>query len=88
MSYPDFGTKPIRCAKRGCKWRGFETDLKAGPTQGIATKNVCPSCGGDSYWFMTNREVTRWENEKRNAGVKAVDSQSDHPSDASGESSA
>ncbi len=28
MGYPKFGTAPIKCAKRGCKFRGYETDLK------------------------------------------------------------
>lgn len=71
MNYPKFGTAPIRCAKRGCKWRGFETDLVGGEQagKGIAYTNICPSCGSNSYWFMTPREITRWENEKRTDGV-------------------
>ncbi len=68
MSYPAFGTAPIRCGRSRCKWRGYETDLKKAPgTMGgvRCTHNVCPTCGCDSYSFMTQGEIKAWERTKR-----------------------
>lgn len=63
-----FGSAPIRCGKTKCKWRGFETDLSNKPAlnAGVSvTQNVCPTCGCDSYMFMTEKEITAWERVKR-----------------------
>jgi hypothetical protein len=46
-----------------CKWRGFETDL-AERKEGPFTRRICPTCGGDSYMFMTPREIAAWERAK------------------------
>jgi hypothetical protein len=76
MSYPKFGTQPIRCSKRACKWRGYETDLKGvpHPTLGaLATQKVCPSCGCDSYYFMTPKQADAWERAKATDGVAPSD---------------
>jgi hypothetical protein len=69
---PAFGTAPIRCSKRSCKWKGYETEMKKvpHPTISIATQNVCPSCGCDSYYIMTPREIAAWEKAKATTGVK------------------
>ena len=60
---PEFGTAPIRCGKMKCKWRGYETDLEGKPDMGYAIpveKKVCPTCGCDSYMFMTEKEIAAW----------------------------
>ena len=58
MSYPAWGTAPIKCGKRKCDWTGKETDLKEVPFSGFkdCTKNVCPKCGCDSYEFVKVKE--------------------------------
>lgn len=66
MSYPAFGTHPIRCGRTRCKWRGFETDMKP-VKQGSMTRHYCPVCGCDSYSFMTPGEVQAWERQKAKA---------------------
>jgi hypothetical protein len=61
---PAFGTAPIRCGKMKCKWRGYETDLSKMQKNkhGIQmSQNVCPSCGCDSYLFMTEKEIASWQ---------------------------
>lgn len=43
----------ITCAKRGCEWKGMESDLRpGGRVKGIrgAIQRVCPQCGCDSYY--------------------------------------
>lgn len=57
---PAYGTAMIRCGKRKCDWRGVEGDLakKPHPKFAGATQNVCPTCGCDSYTFMTEKEIT------------------------------
>ena len=65
---PPFGTAPIRCGRTRCKWRGYETDLKKAPGTigGVScTCNVCPTCGCDSYSFMTVGEIEAWERKQR-----------------------
>lgn len=60
--YPKVGTSPIRCGRTRCKWRGYETDLKeATSTIGGLSCSVCPTCGYDSYSFMTPGEIKAWE---------------------------
>jgi hypothetical protein len=51
---PIFGTTPIKCGKRACQWRGFETALAKKPDAESPnlTHNVCPVCGHDSYEFL------------------------------------
>jgi predicted Rdx family selenoprotein len=63
---PAWGTAPIRCGKTRCKWRGFETDLAEVPHAewANAMQRVCPTCGNDSYMFMTQREIAAWERKK------------------------
>lgn len=60
MSYPEFGTKPIRCGKSRCKWRGFETQL-SDKKEGEWTHKLCPVCGYDSYQFMNTGEIAAWQ---------------------------
>lgn len=69
---PKFGTAPIRCGRTRCKWRGFENDLADGAKNGLVAPKLCPSCGCDSYSFMTEREIKAWERAK--AGAPAGDS--------------
>ncbi len=64
---PEFGTAPIRCGKTKCTWRGYEAELKKvrGTIGGVScTNSVCPTCGCDSYMFMTPGEVKAWERKK------------------------
>lgn len=65
---PPFGTAPIRCGRTRCSWRGYETDLKNVPgTIGSlrCTRSACPTCGCDSYSFMTVGEIEAWERKQR-----------------------
>ena len=58
MSYPPFGTSPIKCARRGCDWKGLETELESVPypsnTPGglNAYHSQCPKCGSRAYRFV------------------------------------
>lgn len=60
---PAYGTAPIRCGKRKCKWRGLEAELAREPHKELAgmTSQVCPTCGCDSYMFMTEKEIAAWK---------------------------
>lgn len=62
-SRPAWGTHPIRCGKTKCKWRGYEGDRVSVPHKRIEglTAKVCPTCGCDSYLFMTEREIASWK---------------------------
>ena len=74
-SRPEFGTAMIRCGRTACKWRGFETDLqkKPGTIGGLTcTTNVCPTCGNDSYSFMTAGEIKAWERKQLANGQQGV----------------
>lgn len=68
MGLPEFGTAPIRCAKRGCKWRGYETDMgsrmETRPSGMKQSKAICPVCGNDDYYFLTAKEIAAWERQK------------------------
>lgn len=67
MSHPPFGTAPIRCGRTRCSWRGYETELKQAPSTiaGLrCTQSECPTCGCDSYSFMTTGEIKAWERKK------------------------
>ncbi|WP_338496183.1 hypothetical protein [Delftia tsuruhatensis] len=60
--------RPIRCGRTRCSWRGYETDLNkvAGTIGGVTcTDHVCPTCGCDSYSFMTVGEIQAWEWKRR-----------------------
>jgi hypothetical protein len=72
MSLPAYGTAPIRCGKRKCQWKGYETDLAQVPHKTIksATQSACPSCGCNGYMFMTEREIAAWERSKTEAASK------------------
>ncbi len=66
--YPDFGKAPIRCGRTRCSWRGYETDLSKVPSTigGLrCTSIACPTCGCDSYSFMTVGEIQAWERKQR-----------------------
>lgn len=56
--FPKYGTAPIKCSKRKCGWTGVETELagKPDPTMSGCMQNVCPKCGNDSYYFVTQRK--------------------------------
>ncbi len=72
MDRPPFGTAPIRCGRTRCKWRGYETDMKKVPgiIGGVrCTENVCPTCGCDSYSFLTPSEIKAWDRQ-RTTGIK------------------
>lgn len=60
---PAYGTAPIRCGKTKCKWRGMEIELEriTHPEFTGATQSVCPTCGCDSYMFMTEKEIAAWK---------------------------
>lgn len=62
---PAYGTAMIRCGRAKCKWRGFEGDLERVPHKRITgmglTAMACPTCGCDSYMFMTPGEVKAWQ---------------------------
>jgi len=60
---PEWNTAPIRCAKRSCKFRGYEDDLMMRCTSQGETY-VCPVCKHDSYMFMTPGEIKHWERKK------------------------
>lgn len=65
MALPEHGTAPIRCAKRSCSWRGYETELAKVPHPDFqGTCSVCPQCGYESYMFMTKGEIAAWERKK------------------------
>ena len=56
MSLPKYGTAQIKCAKNKCDWNGYETDMgkdKDGRCQ-------CPKCGNQSYFFMTKKEIKKF----------------------------
>jgi hypothetical protein len=57
--YPEYGTAPIKCGKRKCKWTGTELELKSTPhpTQNNVHQKVCPLCGNDSYLFTKTKEI-------------------------------
>lgn len=69
MSYPSWGSAPIRCGKTKCKWRGYETDLSAIPSPNFksATQSVCPTCGCDNYMLMTEKEIAAWKRKTETA---------------------
>ncbi|MFJ3316835.1 hypothetical protein ACIPLR_15870 [Herbaspirillum huttiense] len=59
MTYPKYGTKLIECAKRGCDWRGKETDRVSVPAprrKGVSY-TVCPKCGEKGYYFAPENAV-------------------------------
>jgi len=68
VSLPVRGTAPIRCGKTKCKWRGYETALVSVPHKTLShlgvSSHVCPTCGSDTYMFMTEREIAAWERGK------------------------
>ncbi len=61
MSYPPFGTRDIKCAKRGCGWIGKETDRIVHPDDAgkFAVRKVCPKCHCDSYSFLRGKGESR-----------------------------
>lgn len=68
MSFPEYGTAPIKCSRRKCKWRGFETELRYIPVPRpgkLKTEQAtCPICGCESYYYMSEREIKAWEQDK------------------------
>lgn len=71
MTRPAWGTAPIQCGKRGCGWRGYETDL-ATRKERLWSFYVCPACRCDSYVFMTPRQIAAWERAK-SAASQAIE---------------
>lgn len=64
MGYPKYGTHPIKCVNRKCKWKGYETDLAKRPSTicGVASQqSVCPECGCDSYQFLTKKQAESFQ---------------------------
>jgi hypothetical protein len=63
MSFPAYGTAPIRCDKRKCGWRGYETERASvqHPTIKCATQSACPLCKSTNYYFMTAKEIAAWK---------------------------
>jgi predicted nucleic acid-binding Zn-ribbon protein len=74
MSLPEYGTHPIRCGRRACKWRGYETDMSKVPSKRFegSISSVCPVCGCNEYMFMTAGEIKAWERKKRLASAEEV----------------
>jgi hypothetical protein len=58
VSYPEWGTAKIKCAKRKCDWTGTEKDLArvAKPRSKGTFQNVCPKCGCESYYFVEEKK--------------------------------
>lgn len=61
--------KPIICSRKGCGWRGYESQMSQVPDESYTgvikvSKAVCPKCGCDSYYFMTDRQIKWWEKQK------------------------
>lgn len=69
---PAYGTALIRCGERKCGWVGYETQLVGKPHPKInrAEQLVCPLCGCDSYWHMTEREIAAWKKAQPTATEK------------------
>jgi rubrerythrin len=61
MSYPKYGTHPIFCGVKKCKWVGYETEMKTGDDGA----NECPICGAAGYYFMNDKEMA-----KHSMGIK------------------
>lgn len=59
MSRPAFGTSPIRCARRGCDWKGKEGDRIVHPDDAgkFAQRLVCPACHHTDYTFPRRKRV-------------------------------
>lgn len=73
MSRPTYGAAPIRCGKRKCTWRGYETEMVGVPSKKFGagvTENVCPVCGGRGYYFMTPGEIKAWERKKAESAAR------------------
>ena len=68
---PPYGTAMIRCSKRKCTFKGFETDLTTRVAVGRSMRTShCPVCGNDSYYFMTEKELfAHIEAQRKAAGV-------------------
>jgi hypothetical protein len=65
---PAYGTAMIRCSKRKCTFKGYETDLVTRVVVGSATsKQLCPECRCDSYYFMTEKESSAHKEAQRQA---------------------
>lgn len=68
MSYPPLNSAPIKCSKRRCTFKGYESDLKGIPKDlgngFTSTLKVCPRCGCESYYFMTEKEAAAWTERK------------------------
>ena len=76
MNLPEYGTALIRCARTRCSWRGVETARKKVPgiISGVRCEtSTCPTCGCESYSFMTAREIKAWERKKDYAPQAACD---------------
>jgi hypothetical protein len=74
VSLPAHGTAPIRCGKKKCTWRGYETDLIGVPSKRFGagvTDNVCPLCGENGYYFMNAGEIKAWERKKARSAAAA-----------------
>lgn len=71
MGYPPYGVAPVRCGKKGCPWRGYETEMRAVrvPEDPDRLDHVCPICGEDGYFFMTKKEIAAWQSEKNKEDV-------------------
>lgn len=69
MSFPEYGTAPIRCGRTRCKFRGFETDLMKEKRilNGVVatTTSICPACGCDEYMFMSKGEIQAWKRKQQ-----------------------
>lgn len=71
MGYPPYGESPIRCGKKGCPWRGYETSLRAvrAPEDPDRLDHVCPVCGEIGYFFMTKKEIAAWQLKKTKENI-------------------
>jgi hypothetical protein len=60
MTYPKYGTELIKCSKRKCTWRGYETEMG----RGAKGECQCPVCGNSSYYFLSEKEKSQFEKVK------------------------
>lgn len=48
------------CTKQKCKWRGTGEEQAQVPNKNhpeFVTDNVCPVCGNDSFYELTERQI-------------------------------
>ncbi len=62
---PSYATAMIRCSKRKCAFKGHESNLLNIKIDEFLSKKVCPLCGCDSYFFMTEKEILKFKKDQQ-----------------------